>query len=425
VQGERAVPDAPDVPLRGLAALAREDAPAVPFVGRLEQRAALWALLAKALDGAAQVVAVQGEAGLGKTRLVAEFAAEVEATVPRPRVLRGGCRRHGGVPYGPFVAALDDAALRARLTQGGGAPGGAASTAQTLEETTDAVRGWLAAQAVAHPVVLVLEDLQWADSATLALLEALVAAPPDCRLLVVAVHRPMSRSPFGKAAARATVLHLEPLRPEESHALLDGVLDGAPDARRGRGTGLPEDGGEPAGEPTRVPPGLRDRILAKAEGNPLYLEETLRALIETGVLERTPAGRWRCASDPAEVPLPDSVQAAILARLDRLEGAARQLLQEASIIGRVFADRVLQAVTEVAGRIDAPLRRLEQALADAERAVQVGPKAALAYLARGRALAAAGRTAEARQDLTEAIALGAGGQLAPLAAAELSRSATP
>ena len=204
---------------------------------------------------------------------------------------------------------------------------------QRRRRTLDGIKGLLVRESQRQPVVLVLEDLHWLDGETQALLDSLVESLPTCRMLLLVNYRPDYRHGWG-SRAHYTQLRIDPLEAAGAEALLSGLL--------GDAQGLAE---------------LRHRLLEASEGNPLFLEESVRGLADTGVLagER---GAYRLTRRPDEIEIPASVAAIIAARIDRLGAAAKATLQLAAVIGEEAPLALLEAVTEL------PAEELHGALAD-------------------------------------------------------------
>ncbi len=168
--------------------------------------------------------------------------------------------------------------------------------------------------AARYPLALVLEDIQWADEGLLDFVEH-VADWAQGPITVVALARPElfdSRPAWGGGKRNATSIYLEPLSREESAAMLDDLLAGG------------------------LTPALMDTIAERSEGNPLYVEEIVRKLIDEGVLRASGAELWEVAKPISDVELPRSIQALIAERLDALPDDEKSLLQDASVVGRVF-----------------------------------------------------------------------------------------
>jgi tetratricopeptide (TPR) repeat protein len=180
------------------------------------------------------------------------------------------------------------------------------------------------------PLVLVYEDLHWADPTSLVLLEHLLSLTDRVPLLLVCVFRPLTDHGcwrIRETAARDyrhrhADLWLDPLSECESTELVDHLLCSE-----------------------ELPAALRAPILEHADGNPFYVEEILRSLIDRGILVYDEAtGRWGAAQEVPDIPVPDTLRGVLMARIDRLPGPARQVLQAASVIGRIFSYPILVAV---------------------------------------------------------------------------------
>ncbi|HZT14565.1 MAG TPA: AAA family ATPase [Gaiellaceae bacterium] len=319
---------------------------AAPFVGREEERELLENALARATrDRRGTLVTVFGEPGIGKSRLVSEFVQSAE----RVTALTGRALPYGeGVVYWPLATMVkasagisdDDPAADAfeklRVCCESEAVAdllavvlgvlGATEDERTAGEVTWAATRWAEELADAQPLVLVFEDVHWADELLLDLIEHLARNLRNSPVLIVCVARPdllSSRAGWGGGNPRAMSLELGPLSGEESHELVGALLAHAD-----------------------TPPAQRALALEKAEGNPLFLEETARMFTagESGVLGR----------------VPDTVQALIAARIDTLDGPEKRLLQRAALVGRVFWRGALDALSpdlEVADCLDRLLER--------------------------------------------------------------------
>ena len=312
-----------------------------PLVGRARELALLRAELDGAIaERACRIVTIVGEPGIGKSRL----AAELGASAADVHVLEGRCLPYGnGVTYWPLVeivARLDlDELLR-------GAPDGELVHGRIREATGQdeprsrsdelywAVRRLLETLARERPVILILDDVQWAEPAFLDLVEYLAGWSRDAPILICCLARPDLLD--ARPTWRATV-ELAPLTADDAQALLEnlgGPLDAAAAAAVGRATG----------------------------GNPLFLEEMLRMLLEDGVLV-SHAGRLEPIAAVDDLRVPATVQAVLAARLDHLDAPELALLQRAAVIGQVFwwgavADLSPQEeVGDVAARLQALVRK--------------------------------------------------------------------
>jgi class 3 adenylate cyclase len=215
--------------------------------------------------------------------------------------------------------------------------------------------------------LVVFEDLHWCDHASLELIRETVRLVDETPVVFLATLRPdpsagsaeLRRWVETELAERCTTIVLEPLTGGQSQALIGELLPVE---------GLPED--------------VSTRILERTEGNPLFVEEVARTLIERGVVTRSGDG-WRLAGDAAEVAIPDTVQSLITAGLDRLPDTARRTVQAAAVIGRTFEDEILRGVVDADGRgggdgqVDADLEVLERR--DLIRPITGGPRSAHAF----------------------------------------------
>jgi DNA-binding SARP family transcriptional activator/class 3 adenylate cyclase/tetratricopeptide (TPR) repeat protein len=367
-----------------------------PLVGRDEEMRALLEAIARLRSGIGSIVTLVGEAGIGKSRLVAELRKQVTAAhhIPRfaPQWIEGRCLSYGGsIPYLLWLDVLRgllgvtrDAspdtvrdALRDRVCalcpdrHDDVYPYLARLMSLPLEDRYGAVRDLrgeslkaevfsaletlLARAAEQQPLVVVCEDPHWADATSLALLERLLPLTDRLPVLLLCAFRPQkehgcwriretSARDYGH---RHVDLQLKPLSMQESAALVGHLL---------RAQDLPQE--------------LSDRILNHAEGNPFYVEEILRSLIDGGVIAQDEvSAHWRATQDVRDIALPDTLHGLLAARIDRLPPDARRALQLASIIGRIFAHPVLFAVAPSSpDALDAHLLTLQRAQLIRERA---------------------------------------------------------
>jgi predicted ATPase/class 3 adenylate cyclase len=325
-----------------------------PLVGRSGQSAALATVLDTVVrDRTCRLVIVLGGAGVGKSRLVADFVTGLTGTAT---VLRGRCLPYGeGITYWPlaeivreFIRADGQAAgeqftasISARLpgiekaeliiehlgnALGLGIAGGA-----TSEETFWAVRRLFEALARTGPLVVVLDDIHWADPTFLDLIEHVTKFSRDFPILLVGVARPElleKRPGWTNEKLEATVISLDPLSDADCRELIANLLDGAP-----------------------LPPEAEARIADAAEGNPLFAEEFVAMLVEDSLLTRE-GDSWAAASKLTELPVPSTIHALLAARLDGLPADERAILSIAAVEGTTFH---LGAVRELPPKLDAPL----------------------------------------------------------------------
>jgi class 3 adenylate cyclase len=331
------------------------------FVGRESEIAALHQALAQAGAGHGQVVALVGEAGVGKSRLVYE-CVETHHTQGW-RVLESASVSYGkATPYFPVVdllkhyAHVEDAdeprTVCAKLTGQvltldealqetapallwlldvlpDDSPFRILEPAQRRQRTLEALKRVLLRESQVQPLLLVFEDLHWIDTETQALLDSLVESLPTARLLLLVNYRPEYQHGWG-SKTYYTQLRLDPLPPASAEAILDALL--GPD-------------------PSLAP--LKQVLIARTEGNPFFLEESMRTLVETEVLVGEPSA-YRLAQSLPTIQVPATVQAVLAARIDRLPPEEKQLLQAAAVIGTEVPLPLLQAI---AGLPEAALHR--------------------------------------------------------------------
>ena len=313
-----------------------------PFVGREREFATLHALLAQVETGRGQVVGVVGEPGIGKSRLLYEFRQSLEGK--RLTYLTGRCLSYGSTT--PYLPVLELLRHHCGIMETDRPEDIAAKVHRSLQEVDMAPEAWapvllplfgvqeetqqsaalspetrkartLAAvtQMCLHgsrpqPRILEMEDLHWIDASSDECLTALVERMVGAALLLLVTYRPGYRPPWVDKSY-ATQVSLQPLTQPDSLRVVQAVLP-------------------PAVQATPLVP----QLLAKAEGNPFFLEELARTVVEQG------------ADTPSPI-VPDTVQAVLAARMDRLPATAKRLLQAAAVIGKDVALPLLHAVTEV------------------------------------------------------------------------------
>jgi class 3 adenylate cyclase/tetratricopeptide (TPR) repeat protein len=324
------------------------------FVGRDTEFAALVQALERVRAGHGQVVAVVGEAGVGKSRLVYECIHSHHTQ--GWQVLESSSVSYGkATPYFPVLdllrryAHVDDSddprTIRAKVT------GQLLTLDETLQDaippllalldalpddspfltldppqrrqrTLAALKRVLLRESQVQPLLLVFEDLHWIDAETQALLDSLVDSLPTARLLLLVNYRPEYQHGWG-SKTYYTQLRLDPLPLASAEAFLQALL-----------------GADPGLAP------LTRLLIARTGGNPFFLEESVRALVETGMLLGTP-GAYRLTRDVTTIQVPATVQAVLAARIDRLLAEEKQLLQTAAVIGTEVPLPVLQGIAEL------------------------------------------------------------------------------
>lgn len=323
-----------------------------PMIGREQELAAIQRALDAAIrDGCLHSVTILGDAGLGKSRLVREALRAAGAGV---QVLRGRCLPYGaGITFWPIVeivrAAADiaedatpqEAAARLRATLGDDDVAdrieGIASLSTRevpLAESFWAVGRMLHILAAGSPLVVVIDDIHWAEPTLLELIEHLVTTGAGTPCLVLCTARPdlLEGRPDWGTRSREDRVMLWPLAPADAGQLLDALLGGS---------GLSS--------------AVRDRVATTAEGNPLYVEQFVSMLVDEGVA-RLEDGRWWVVDSAAELAVPPSVQALIEARLDRLAHDERAVIEPASVVGLVFQPAAVRWLMPEHGREALPER---------------------------------------------------------------------
>lgn len=338
-----------------------------PMVGRDAQLARLEGVFGVVRAGQGRVSAVTGEPGLGKSRLLAELRASIERTDGSARWIEGRCLSYGEtIPYhlvldlvrsligvtattdeslvaealqsslqdflgddwretyaylGHLLSLRLDPELQARVSL---------LEIEAIKRYVSSLVTLLRAVSARGPVILVCEDVHWADSAsvdTLLQLESSVGTLPMLLILSSRVERAAAgwrliagaREVFGDAL---TEIRLEPLSLQDSRALVSNLL-----------------------QIESLPVATRDLILAKAEGNPFFVEEVIRMLIDRGAVTRE-GDRWMATDRAVGVEIPDTLHGLLLARIDRLPQESRRTLRVASVIGRQFAVALLERLLE-------------------------------------------------------------------------------
>jgi class 3 adenylate cyclase len=310
---------------RGVSGLARA------FVGRDQELGRLSGAYRAAVDERRpQLVTILGDAGVGKTRLVREFWRWLSEQKPEPLRRTGRCLSYGtGASYWPLgevlkehLGLLESDAPEVALYRLGdrqilGLTLGLdiARDLHPLAARDRLQDGWtefLTEVVAEQPGVLLVEDIHWAEPQLLDLLEHVVGSVEGALLLIVTA-RPelLDRRPGWSGRTGGELLELEPLSAEDSVRMLDELLAGG------------------------LPAALRGLVVARAEGNPFFVEELLGMLIDRRLLTRQNGG-WVLHDLPVESAVPDSVHAVLAARIDLLGAAEKSALQAAAVIGRVF-----------------------------------------------------------------------------------------
>ncbi len=347
------------------------------IVGRDEELAQLRAGLAAAVGGDGRVAFVTGEAGLGKSRLAAELRAMVAAWPgedPPPRWLEGRCVEAGGTTaFGPFIDLIDRLIAAGRRSPDEDRAGALTGLLEVLQrdellsaervdeigpllgrmlslrfgtawddalararpeqirhQTLHAIRDLLLALAMQRPSVVALDDLHWSDPLSLDAITLLLESVGTAPLLLVCLYRPDADPPCSilPAAAnracpgRAIPIVLRSLDRPNGFLLVRSLFAGS-----------------------ELPASLEESILARSDGNPFFIEEAIRSLMETGAVRRH-GDRWETHDDASTATVPRTLQSLILSRVDRLDADARRLLEVAAVIGAALEPKVLETAAE-------------------------------------------------------------------------------
>jgi class 3 adenylate cyclase/tetratricopeptide (TPR) repeat protein len=304
------------------------------FVGRDREIGMLVDQLREAVaEPSCRLVTLVAQAGVGKSRLIEEFAGRVGADA---RILRGRCLPYGrGITFWPLVEIVRDAAAvreddapaqaleKLAALAGPGADDvvarvasavGLAEASFGLDEVFWGTRKLLEAEAARQPLVVVLEDIHWAEAAFLDLIVHVATTASDSALLLLATTRPdLFEHRVEWSEQGGEMLELKPLSAEDSALVVEHLLGDA-----------------------AVPDEVSKRIVAAAEGNPLFVEQLLSMLIDDGLLTRED-GRWAAVGDLSDLAIPGTIQALLAARLDLLSLPERAVIEPASVAGLYFA----------------------------------------------------------------------------------------
>lgn len=337
-----------------------------PLIGRDEELLQLEACYQRLHGGLPQLVAIVGEAGSGKSRLIHELKQRLASD--RPAILEARCSSLSQMqPYAPWTTMLrhffdvplggdEDLTrelVRRRLTaldpsleshaprlakmfrapSSDDAAGGEESE-QQKRKTFEAVAHVLLALSNASPVLMIFEDLHWIDDPSREMLELAASKMRTAPIMLLVSHRPEFEAHW-RVTVPYTQVHLRPLADGHATEMIRAVA-----------------GGELPGE-------LEERLCAKAEGNPFFLEELARALVEDGSLAQV-GGRIELTRPVSEISVPETVQEVIGARIDRLPPAAKRTAQVAAVLGRQFRrDQLVRLLEGESIDVVAELEELE------------------------------------------------------------------
>ncbi len=337
-----------------------------PFVGRTLELGHLMDCLEKVRDGQGQVVSVVGEPGMGKSRLVREFTRSLPTS--ECSFLEGKCLHYGDIiPYLPILDILkscfdihdeeDEATIKQKIGQRINELGEhlipiQASIHEVLSLTVEdgeylnleagqrrqkvfeAVRLLLIAESQKKPLVTVVDDLHWMDKTSEEFLTSFIGGLAGARILLILLYRP-NYTPAWAAKTFCSQIRVDQLPKKMCSTLVQSILTEG-----------------------KAAPDLLDLIVNRAASNPLFMEELTHNLLENGSIEKRDH-TYQLSCNPADIQVPDTIQGIIAARLDRLEENLKRIIQTASVIGREFAFRILQAVTSLREDLKSSLLTLQ------------------------------------------------------------------
>jgi class 3 adenylate cyclase len=336
------------------------------FVGRKNSMAALVQACDKVHSGSGQVLGIVGEAGVGKSRLLLEFRNRLPQS--EFTYLEGRCLHYGGsMPYLPMLDILrsyfdikgDDLEhiikekMAEKVLQLDERLKSVLPSLQEIlsikvedeayvnlepgqkrERTFEALRDLFVRESQTKTLVLTIEDLHWIDKTSEEYLDYLIGWLANAKILLVLLYRPEYTHQWGSKSYYNRI-GLDQLTAKSSTELVQAILEGG-----------------------QVVPELRELILGKASGNPLYMEEFTHTLLENGSIQKK-ENQYILSKKPSEIQIPDTIQGIISARMDRLEDNLKRIMQVASVIGRDFAFRILQSITGVREELKAYLLNLQ------------------------------------------------------------------
>jgi len=336
------------------------------FVGRQNSMAALMEAYEKVRSGSGQVVGIVGEAGVGKSRLLLEFKDRLPQN--EFTYLEGRCIHFGGaIAYLPVLDILrsyfgmvegeSELIIRNRMVervlqldeklQGILIPLEDILSLKVEDEDYlrlepkqrrdrifEALRDLLVRESQNRPLVLAVEDLHWIDKTSEELLDYFIGWLANVRILLILLQRPEYTNRWG-SKSYFNRIGLDQLTLKSSAELVEAIL--------GRGEVAPE---------------IRDLILNRAAGNPLFMEELTHTLLENGSIQKK-ENQYVLMRNPSDLQVPDTIQGIIAARMDRLEENLKKIMQVASVIGREFAFRILQAISGMREELKTHLLNLQ------------------------------------------------------------------
>jgi tetratricopeptide (TPR) repeat protein len=333
------------------------------FVGRAKEMETLHDALDKARSGRGQVVGIVGEAGVGKSRII----FEMRHMFPEYTYLEGRCLHYGGsMAYLPLLdilrsyfgvkegereylinkkmkeklASLDEHLITAiapfqdLLSLEPDEAYLNLQPKQKQERISEALRDLFIRESQQRPLVLIVEDLHWIDKTSEEFLDYLIGWLATTPILLIILYRPEYTHRWGSRSFYTTI-RVDQLSLPTSAELVQSILS--------------------EGE---IVPELRDLILGKAAGNPLFMEELTHSLLENGSIQKE-GDHYILSKRLSDIQVPDTIQGIIAARIDRLDESLKRIMHVASVIGREFAFRILQSITEMKEELKGHLINLQ------------------------------------------------------------------
>ncbi|MGO9145799.1 MAG: adenylate/guanylate cyclase domain-containing protein [Desulfomonilia bacterium] len=336
-----------------------------PFVGRSKELEHLRGRLEQVYEGHGQVVGIIGEPGVGKSRLICQFRDSLQAS--EYTIIEGGCIHYGdAIPYLPILDMLKDhfdikedeheSSMKKKISEkvaqlniqpsqvlpalfeilsltGEDEEYLKLDGKQRRDKVFEAIRLILIAESQIKPLIVTVEDLHWMDKTSEEFLSYLINGLGATRIMLILLYRPEYTHSWANKTYYSQV-RVDQLSKKTSEDLVQGILCGEVDASLG------------------------DFIIARTEGNPLFIEELTQNLVENGSITKE-EGRYLLSLKPTDIQVPATIQGIIAARLDRLEGNLKKIMQMASVIGREFAFRILQSIATLKEDLKSSLLNLQ------------------------------------------------------------------
>ncbi len=335
------------------------------FIGRQDEIETLTQAFEKVRSGSGQVVGIVGEAGVGKSRLIFELRQSLQDKVT---YLQGRCVQIGeSIPFLPVLDVIrgyfnieegdQEGIIRGKLKEKildleekllGALPAFEDFLSLSMDDPTwvtlepkqkrdrtfEGLRDLFIRLSQEKPLILVIDDLHWMDKTSEEFLDYLIGWLAHTRIMLLLLYRPEYTHPWGSKSFYSRI-GLDQLSLGRCAELVQSILEGG-----------------------EVAPEIRELILSRAAGNPLFLEELTRTLMENGTIKRI-NHQYILGVEVSQIKVPETIQGIIAARMDRLEDSIKRTMQVASVIGRDFAYRILQIITGMRDDLKSYLLRLQ------------------------------------------------------------------